>query len=563
MRNGLAALTLAALAALSATASSSSAAAASAAAKDELVIGLTQFPANWHPSIEAMAAKNYILSMARRPFTAYDADWQLTCLLCTELPSLEAGTAAYETRPDGKPGIKVTYTIHPGATWGDGTPVTTADVLFTWTVGKHPQSGYSNADLFARDIVAIDVKDERTFTVHRDKPVCTYREINDFEILPAHLERPVFEADPAAYRTRSTYETDTTNPGLYFGPYRIAQVEPGSHVVLERNPTWWGPPPAFRRVVVKAIENTAALEANILAGQVDMVPGEAGLPLDQVLAFEKRHGSRYQVLYKPGLFFEHVELNLDNPALADIRVRRALLHAIDREAISRQLFAGRQPVAHNEVSPLDRMHAPGYPTYPYDPAAAARLLDEAGWSERRGGLRHNAGGERLSLEIMTTAGNRSRELLQQVLQAQWRQAGIEVRIVNEPARVLFGQTLSQRRFKAMALFAWISAPENVPRTLFHSAMIPTAANNWAGQNYTGYRNPEMDRILEDLEHVCEPGANRALWSRLQTLYAEDLPNLPLFFRADPYVLPAWLDGVVPTGHQDSSTLWIETWKPKG
>lgn len=561
MRTRLAALALAPL--LAASLAPSLVPGPALAAKDELVVGITQFPANWHPSIEAMAAKAYVLSMARRPFTAYDPDWTLTCFLCTDLPSLDKGTAEYETRPDGGKGIKVTYTINPKAAWGDGKPVTTDDVLFTWTVGKHPQSGYNNFDLFSRDIVAIDVKDERTFTIHREKPVCTYAEINDFEILPAHLERPVFEADPAGYRTRSTYETDTTNPGLYFGPYRIAQVEPGSHVVLEPNPTWWGQKPAFKRVIVKAIENTAALEANVLAGQVDMVPGESGLPLDQVLAFEKRHGSRYRVLYKPGLLLEHVELNLDNPALKDVRVRRALLHAIDREVVSKQLFDGRQPVAHNEISPLDRVHEPGYPTYAYDPALAGRLLDEAGWSERRAGVRHNAKGERLTLEFMTTAGNRSRELLQQVLQAQWRQAGVEVRIVNEPPRVLFGQTLSQRRFKAMALFAWISAPENIPRTLFHSTMIPTEQNNWSGQNYTGYRNPAMDKVLEDLEHVCEPEQRKALWATLQRIYAEDLPNLPLFFRADPTILPGWLDGVVPTGHQDSTTLWIETWKPKG
>ena len=558
MRNQLAVLALAAV-----TVVPAAFAAPALAAKDELVIGINQFPANWHPSIEAMMSKNYILGMARRPLTAYDADWKLTCLLCTELPSVEKGTAAYETRPDGTKGVKATYTIHPKATWGDGRPVTTEDVLFTWEVGKHPQSGYSNTDLFVRDIIAIDVKDERTFTIHRDKPVCDYQAINDFALLPAHIERPVFAADPAAYRTRSRYETDTTNPGLYAGPYRIAQVESGSHVVLEPNPGWWGEKPAFKRVIVRAVENTAALEANLLAGQMDMIAGEVGLPIDQVLSFEKRHGGRYTVLYKPGLFFEHVDLNLDNPALRDPRVRKALLHAIDREAINKQLFGGRQPVAHNEINPLDRVHVPGYPTYPYDPAATASLLDEAGWTEKRGGIRHNAQGERLTLELMTTAGNRSRELVQQVLQSQWRQAGIDIRIVNEPPRVLFGQTLKERRFKAMALFAWISAPDNIPRTIFHSGMIPTAENGWAGQNYTGYRNPEMDRVLEDLEHVCEPEANRALWAKLQRLYAEDLPNLPLFFRADPFILPQWLDGVVPTGHQDPTTLWIETWKPKG
>ncbi|MCB1815633.1 MAG: peptide ABC transporter substrate-binding protein, partial [Candidatus Competibacteraceae bacterium] len=82
-------------------------------AKDSLVIGMSQFPATFHPNIDSMLAKSYVLGMARRPFTAHDQDWKLTCLLCTELPSLENGKAVLEPTPDGGQGIAVTYTIQP------------------------------------------------------------------------------------------------------------------------------------------------------------------------------------------------------------------------------------------------------------------------------------------------------------------------------------------------------------------------------------------------------------------------------------------------------------------
>ena len=72
---------------------------------------------------------------------------------------------------------------------------------------------------------------------------------------------------------------------------------------------------------------------------------------------------------------------------------------------------------------------------------------------------------------MTTAGNRTRELVEQVLQSQWRKIGVEIRIKNEPARVLFGETMRHRRFD-MAMYAWISAPENVPRSILHSERDP-------------------------------------------------------------------------------------------
>ena len=91
--------------------------------RDTLTIGITQFPSTFHPNIDNMAAKSYVLGFARRPLTAYDPDWALTCLLCERVPSLENGGAARETTPDGKPGIRVTYRLRADARWGDGRPV--------------------------------------------------------------------------------------------------------------------------------------------------------------------------------------------------------------------------------------------------------------------------------------------------------------------------------------------------------------------------------------------------------------------------------------------------------
>ncbi len=206
------------------------------------------------------------------------------------------------------------------------------------------------------------------------------------------------------------------------------------------------------------------------------------------------------------------------------------------------------------------MHNPNLPKYAFDPKRAKQLLDAAGWSILRGGVRHNAKGDRLQLEFMTTAGNKSRELVQQVMQSQWRQIGVDVRIRNEPPRVYFGQTVRQRKFKGLAMYAWLSSPRNVPRTTLHSEMIPTEKNGWAGQNYTGYRSARMDKLIDDLEIVCEPKRNLALWYEMQALYATDLPALPLFYRANAYIMPKWLKGVRPTGHQFPTSLWAEHWR---
>lgn len=525
--------------------------------KDELVIGITQFPATLHPNIESMLAKTYVLDMAMRPLTAYDADWKLVCMLCETLPTIENGLAKPEKAPGGGQGVALTYTIRADAKWADGTPVSTEDVLFTVDAGRHPLSGVSNSELYRR-ILKVEVKDKKTFILHMERLTFDYNAINDLRLVPAHIERQRFEK-PAEYRNRTAYDQDTTNPGLYNGPYRITQVAQGSHIVLEPNAHWAGKKPAFKRVVVKTIENTAALEANLLSGGVDMIAGELGLPLDQAIAFDKRTGKSWNVVFKPGLVYEHIDLNLSNPILADKKVRQALLYALDREALNKQLFDGRQPVALSSVNPLDGVHADDVTRYKYDPARAALLLDQAGW-RLNGAVRRNAQGQPLALELGTTAGNRSRELVAQVLQAQWRKVGVDVRLKAEPPRVFFGDTVTRRKFPHMALFAWYSAPESVPRTTLHSSMIPSEKNNWAGQNYTGYANPRMDELIDAIEVELDRPKRVALWRELQQLYADELPALPLLFRADAFILPKALKGLVPTGHQDPSTLWVENWR---
>lgn len=525
---------------------------------DQLTIGLSQFPSNFNPLIEAMIAKSYIQSMTMRPFTVFDKDWKLVCLLCTQLPTLENGQAVIETLPDGRKGIALTYQIQPKATWGDGVAVTSDDVLFTWQVGKHSQSGVSNGELFRR-IRAIDVKDAKTFTLHFDRVTFDYNAINDFQVLPAHLEKKAF-ADPAQYKTRTLFDTDPTNPGLYFGPYRITQVERGQYVVLEPNPTWWGTKPAFQKIIVKSIEATPALEANLLSGGLDMVAGELGMTLDAALAFEKRGRTEWKVIYKPGLVYDQITFNLDNPILADKRVRQALTYGLDRAAMVQQIFQGKQQVADSDVNPLDWPADPKIRKYPYDPAKAAQLLDEAGWKVGPGGLRQNAKGEKLALEIMTTAGVRNREVMELVAQQAWKRLGIEVTLRNQPARTFFGETVLRHAFPSMALFAWISSPENVPRTTLHSDMVPSAANNFAGQNVGGFRDPRMDKLLETIEGELDRDKRRELWRQFQDIYTEELPSLPLTFRSDPYILPVWLQGVEPTGHQYPTTLWVENWR---
>lgn len=528
-------------------------------ARETLTIGITQYPSTFHPNIDAMVAKSYVAGFTLRPLTAYAPDWQPTCLFCETLPTIENGLAVRETTANGRPGLRLTYRLREGLRWGDGTPITAEDLRFAWEAGRNDATGFGSAE-FYRSAYELIVVDSRTITLRFDRVTFDFASLGDFQPLPAHVDRARWEADPRAYRTRTAYDTETTNPAIWNGPYRITAVQPGAGVTLERNPQWGGAAPAFRRIQIRTVENTAALEAQLLAGQIDMIAGELGLPLDQAAALQRRTGDRFRFEYHPGLIYEHLDVNHDHPALGDRRVRQALLMALDRAQIVARLFDGRQTVAHSGVNPLDPMHAEDVRQWPYDPARAGSLLDEAGWRRGPDGIRRNAAGERLAIELMTTAGNRSREQVQQVIQAQWRAAGVEARIRNEPPRVLFAETLSRRRFQGAALFAWISAPESVPRTTLHSDEIPRAERNWSGQNFGGYRNAELDALLEALPEELDPDERRQMFARLQSIYSRDLPALPLWFRSDAHVWPRWLEGVRPTGHRNPSTLWAEEWR---
>lgn len=531
-------------------------------ALDELVIGMSTAPGTLNPFLNAMLAGAFVNSMTERPISGYGANWKRVCFLCTELPTVENGHARIvDLPPDDKgvvkKGMEVDVELKP-MKWGDGTPVTARDVQFTIDVGKHPQSGVPSSEDYRR-IIKFDIKDDRHFTITRDRVTFDY---NVFEFFPlaAHLEKPVFDANPAEYRLRTTYDADPANPGLAFGPYKVVEVVPGSRIALEKNPSWTGEVPAFRRILIKFFENSSSLEANLLSGNVDYVPGEGGLTFSQSLAFEQRHGDKFKVVYKPSLTYGHIDVNLDNPLLRDVRVRRAILMAINRQAISDTLFHGKQPVADGDVNPLDPMYSPGAHHYDYDPATARKLLDEAGFKEISKGERRNAQGQRLSLVLSYASGARASDQLAQVIQSDLRQVGIDLRLKAAPARIYFAD-LTKRRFE-LAFYSWVTSPESVPRSTLHSTEIPAAGNGWSGQNFPGYRNAEMDRALDGADGELDPGKRRAFFADILRLYADDLPVLPMYFRVDSFVIPRPLTGIVPTGHQGSTSLWIETWRWK-
>jgi peptide/nickel transport system substrate-binding protein len=523
---------------------------------ESLTIGIAQFPSSLHPAIDPEVVKSYAAGFVVRPITAFDADWKNTCLLCVDLPTLENGLVKLEDRPDGKHGMAVTIVLKPGLAWGDGQPITARDIAFTWKLGSDPASGFTNVNPWNR-ATSVDVVDDRTAVLHLDKVRADFAQWD--HIVPEHIEGGV-PSGSGPYVNATTYNRAPITPGLYDGPYMITGYDSGDRIVLEPNPHWIGDKPGFKRIVLRHIENTAALQANLLSGDVDMVAGEGiGLTIDQVLALQKQHPDSFQYTYKPSLTYEHIDLAKDNPILADVRVRKALLMAMDRQTLVDRLFHGTQPVAATWVNPLNPNYDPSVPVAKFDLPGAKALLKEAGWTPGADGICRNAAGDRLSIEFGTTAGNRLRELQEQVLQSNLKNACVEVTIKNEPARTLFGETLKKRVFTGMVMFAWSSGVTESPLRTLGSDQVPTAANNWGGSNYTGFSDPGMDAGIAAAEAELDPAKQKATWAGMQKIYADALPALPLFFRSEAHVTPLWLRGYAATGQACPSSDWAEHW----
>jgi peptide/nickel transport system substrate-binding protein len=539
---------------------------ATAASNKQLNIGITQEFENLNPIIAQMAASTYMYYMVGHPLVTINTAWQWECKLCVKLPTLENG-GAHIVDEKGTKVLYVDWEINPKASWGDGKPVTGEDVKLSWQIGGDSAVSVGDKDVYQK-IVAIDIdkKNPKKFTMKFKEPRYDYFQLGTLYIVPKHIEGDVYaksKGQAGAYEKQSTYNTNPTNPGLYSGPYVVKEIKLGSHVILERNPHYYGNKPAIEKIVFKLIPDTKTLEANLLSGTIDMI-SELGMSFDQALAFDKRAQrdaalkAKFLTIFEDGMTYEHIDMNLRNEYLKDIRVRQALIHAVDRDKLSTALFEGRQKKALSNIHPKDEYYTDKVVQYDYDPAKSIKLLEEAGFKKGPSNY-FEKDGKKLSFSLMTTAQNKTRELVQVFLQEQWKKIGIDISLENQPARVFFGETVRKARYNDMAMYAWISSPDNPPRSTLHSSQIPTKANGYNGQNSGGWSDPKVDALLDAILKEFAVKKRIEIMHQVQYEYTKQLPVLPLYMRAEIAVVPTTLKGFKITGHQFYSTLSVDQW----
>ncbi|MDO8494070.1 MAG: ABC transporter substrate-binding protein, partial [Deltaproteobacteria bacterium] len=234
------------------------------ATNEQLVIGVSQEFEHLNPLNIDSVAIAYVSRMINRPLVSIDTHWNYFCHLCTQMPSFENGMVK-KSAEQGKEKLLVTWELKPNAKWGDGKPLTGHDVKFSWEIGKSSNVMIAEKDYYTQiEEITVDPKNPQRFTMKFGEVKYNFYRLTNIGIVPQHIEKPIWEKTKTqtnAYEKASTYVGNPLNPGLYSGPYLVAELKLGSHVVLKPNPNFYGEKPKIQKIIFRFIPNTQALEA--------------------------------------------------------------------------------------------------------------------------------------------------------------------------------------------------------------------------------------------------------------------------------------------------------------
>jgi peptide/nickel transport system substrate-binding protein len=479
------------------------------------------------------------------------------------------------------------FTLRPGIMWSDGTPLTAADSVYSYEVGRNVASPYEPAlPVTAAGLVAARPNDPTPFTAAYealDERTVRWTGLpgyfDPYFVLNFYSPLPLHQLGEIPYDQLPESEAATRFP-TGWGAFTIKEWLPGDRIVAERNPYYFGAVggrPHFDPVVVRFLTGTTDEGlAELRDGRCDMLSLDVlGFPygqpvLEEVLAL----GNAGEIMVYPTLgagapAYEHLTFNLEPvagrpPIFADARVRQAVAHCLDRPRMATDLTYGLAAVPHTYLPTLhpllNRLEAP---PYDYDPEAGRALLDGAGWPAGEDGQRRASGAAGIAdntpliVTLLTTGGNELRMAMVERIAADLVECGIEivpdfqspsVVFADGPDGPLFGRDYD------LALFAWLSEPASACLP-FSSAEIPAPDNDWQGNNVGGYANPSFDEACLAIRSAA-PHSNEQAAAQLAALrlFVEDVPALPLMSRVAMAVARPDLEGLV-----FDPTMPVETW----
>jgi peptide/nickel transport system substrate-binding protein len=325
------------------------------------------------------------------------------------------------------------------------------------------------------------------------------------------------------------------------GPFRLVRSEEDQEVVLARNDLYWGEKPRIERVRFAVVPDAITRALELRKGSADVAVN--ALTADMILAMRnasagsgapskpdsglvgwepdfgllgwRSEAGALQIRTSPGTIYAYLAMNLRDPILRDVRVRRALAYAIDRQAIIHYLWRDLAQPAYSVLPPEQWAYEGNVQRYAYDPRRARQLLDSAGYPERNGVRFH------LSMKTSTEEDSR---LLAAVLQQQLQGVGIALDIRSFEFATFYAD-VTKGAFQLCSL-RWIGGNEypDIFEHVFYSSNVPPH-----GANRGFYANPRVDRLIDEARESVDREPRRRLYAEIQQILAEDLPYINLWY----------------------------------
>ena len=430
------------------------------------------------------------------------------------------------------------FALRRGVTWHDGQPFTSADVKFTFEqalLKYHSRTRAALQDLLER----VDTPDEHTaiFRLKRPySPLLQRLDVVEASIIPKHI-----------YATQDLLAGEATRRPIGTGPFRFVSYTPADRVVLERNPAYFRAGlPGVDRLVFRIMPNAGTAVAALEKGEVDYVGSVAGPEVGRLrqtpgIAIVSGTGG------SGGSICEDVLIpNLSRAPFGDLRVRRAIAMALDRQFIVDHVYFGQGRPATGPISHLLAWaYTPDVRQYPHDLAAAARLLDEAG-------LEIGRGGERFAITF-THASTQQR--LAQAVREQLKAVGITVNLETLDFNAGVDRVYVKKNFDlGMASFCNGADPDIGVRRVY----VSTNIGPFPFSNGAGYRNPRVDELFDEATRFADRTERRTRYVEIQKLLADDVPY---FWIVDSEGLRAHRTAF--TGFRLWTGAFVETVRPAG
>lgn len=399
----------------------------------------------------------------------------------------------------------ITFKLKPHLQWADGKALTSADVLFTWQLitDENTRSPYASDYQL---VTKAEAPDAQTFIVHYSQPFAPALESwASLQVLPKHK---------LAGQDIHTNSFSQKPLGSHY--YQLQEWRHGEYIKLEKNPNAVLGPAFIDHLIERIIPDPAAQFLELMADNIDSMNMDP-ITYARIIPSRPALQARLNQFKELGNSYTYLGFNLKRKPFDDIRVRKAINYAIDKQEIIDGVYLGLGITIASPYKPGTRWSNPDLTPYPFDPIKAKQLLIEAGYKDTNGDGIVERAGKKLSFEILTNLGNKQREKTAVIIQRRLKEVGIETQIRTLEWASLLSNFIKPGDFDALVM-GWGLGLDPDQYTIWHSSQQKP------GQfNFIGYSNPDVDKLLEQGRLEFDPDKRMQIYHAFSKVLYEDSP----------------------------------------